>query len=64
MSGHFGSDRPRSGAFTITLKGVDPNTLEWNLTTPTALCTSHLFPADNGCEDHYEAVEDVWEAIQ
>ena len=26
---------------------------------PTALCTEHLFPSDNGCEDHYEAVEDV-----
>ena len=40
-------------------KGVDATTLEWNLTMPTALCTSHLFPADNGCEDHYEAVEDL-----
>ena len=38
---------------------MDATTLEWNLTMPTALCTSHLFPADNGCEDHYEAVEDL-----
>jgi hypothetical protein len=36
--------------------GVDPMTREWNRTGETALCNEHIFPKDNGCEDHYEPV--------
>ena len=57
--GYVTATQTRSFHKTSLCKGVDATTLVWNLTTPTALCTSHLFPADNGCEDHYEAVEDL-----
>ncbi len=31
----------------------------WSKTGDTALCNEYGFPPDNGCEDHYEAVEDI-----
>lgn len=38
-------------------RGVDPSTRLWNQTADTALCNEFLFPEDNGCEEHYEAVK-------
>jgi hypothetical protein len=40
-------------------QGVDTTSRLWNLTGDTALCNDYLFPKDNGCEDHYEAVRNT-----